>query len=97
MLENKQLKEINSASVQASNAIALGALNIQTSCNANLVPLRTNSSGRTGFSAGTLKKIIYLYCIYSNAARSLTIVFIIAEFRFVYRECACERLKDAVV
>ena len=56
MLENKQLKEINSASVQALNGIALGALNIQTSCNANLVPLRTNSSGRTGFSAGTLKK-----------------------------------------
>ena len=56
MLENKQLKEINSASVQALNAIALGALNIQTSCNANLVPLRTNASGRTGFSAGTLKK-----------------------------------------
>ena len=28
---------------------------------------------------------------------SLTIVFIIAEFRFVYREWASERLKDAVV
>lgn len=83
--------------MQVSDDVLLRALNSQTSCNANLVPLRTDSSDRSGFSAGTLKIQNIYYCIYSTAARSLTIVLIIAEFRFDYRKCARERLKDAVV
>ena len=53
--KTNSLRELVLLSVQASDDVVLRALNTQRSCNANLVPLRTNSSDRSGFSAGTLK------------------------------------------